>query len=179
MVSPVQKVKHKTKQIQDLLKFCRHCRCPLPAQLGQISKSRQKLNAKEFGKLTNHTYAYNSLTNFDNKKRAITGNGNAKSCFELIREINTCKLKKKIYFWRSFAIWNYCAPPHTWYSMIYSIHNLKYLWFLSDFHSWLCNGLLCLAKWTVFPPLNQFIYPYFLVVALYTIRSNYKTKGIK
>ena len=121
----------------------------------------------------------NNFTIHTNEERSITGNGNAKSCFELIREINTCKLKKKIYFWRSFAIWNYCAPPHTWYSMIYSIHNLKYLWFLSDFHSWLCNGLLCLAKWTVFPPLNQFIYPYFLVVALYTIRSNYKKKGIK
>jgi len=94
VVSPVQKVKHKTKQIQDLLKFCRHCRCPPPAQLGQISKSRQKLNAKEFVKLTDDTYAYSSLTNFDNKKRATTENGNAKSCFELIREITTSKLKK-------------------------------------------------------------------------------------
>jgi hypothetical protein len=93
MVSPVQKVKHKTKQIQDLLKFCRHCRCPPPAQLGQISKSRQKLYAKEFVKLTDHTYAYNSL-NFDNIKQATTGNGNDKSCFELIREITKSKLKK-------------------------------------------------------------------------------------
>ena len=176
MVSPVQKVKHKTKQIQDLLKFCRHCRCPPSRTIGPNIKIPPKINAIEFVILTDHTYADNSLTNFDNKKQATTWNGNTKSCVDLIREITTRKLKKWIYFWRSFAIWNHCAPPHTWYSMIYSIHNLKYLWFLSDFHSWLCNGLLCLAKWTVFPPLNQFIYPYFLVVALYTIRSNYKKK---
>ena len=44
--------------------------------------------------MADKTYAYNSLTNFDNKKQATTGNGNAKNCFELIRENTTSKLKK-------------------------------------------------------------------------------------
>ena len=37
--------------------------------------------AWKFVKLTDHTYARNSLTNFEDEGRAITGNGNAKSWF--------------------------------------------------------------------------------------------------
>ena len=39
-------------------------RWPVVAQLGQIAKYHQKLKSKKFVKLSDHTYASNSLTQF-------------------------------------------------------------------------------------------------------------------
>ena len=43
------------------------------AQLGQMSKTRQKLRSKKFLKLTGHSYACNNLTNFEYEANAMTG----------------------------------------------------------------------------------------------------------
>ena len=45
------------------------------AQLGQTSKTRQKLDLKKFVKLTGHTCACYSLTNFKYEAHVMTGNG--------------------------------------------------------------------------------------------------------
>ena len=75
-------------------------------EMGQIAKSRQKLSRKI--REIDWSYllmSFNSLTNFENKGRVITGNGNVgwKSNFKS-REITASKLKW-IYFWRVLDIW--------------------------------------------------------------------------
>ena len=68
--------------------------------------------------MTDHTYACNSLTNFEEEEYTMTGNGNHVTCRNLhwkIREMTSGNL------WRFLAIWNHCA-------------------FLS------CLALLCLVK---------------------------------
>ena len=44
--------------------------------LGQMAKTRQTLDLKKIVKLTDHTSACNSLTNFEYEPHAMTGNGN-------------------------------------------------------------------------------------------------------
>ena len=44
--------------------------------LGQMAKTRQTFDFKKIVKLTDHTSACNSLTNFEYEPHAMTGNGN-------------------------------------------------------------------------------------------------------
>lgn len=63
----------------------------LLAELGQISKTRQKRDFKKIVKLKDHTCACNDLTNFECEAKA-TGNGKT-------REITLVEL----IFWRVFS----------------------------------------------------------------------------
>ena len=50
--------------------------------VGLNSKGRQKLNCKNSGKLTGHTYTSNSFTSFGPDVHPFTGNGNSKNWLE-------------------------------------------------------------------------------------------------
>ena len=63
-----------------------------------LSKSRQKINRIKLVKLTDPRYAYNSLTNFESKRRAITENGKAENCFLKKRSWNHNKRTEVISF---------------------------------------------------------------------------------
>ena len=89
---------------------------PSRITIGPKPKIPPKSYVEKLVKLTDHTYAYNSLTNFENEERAVTGNGNAESC-----------ALKKIVRWQQanwsesisdefLAIWNHSADGWGFFS---------------------------------------------------------------
>ena len=65
---------------------------PAEAQLGQMSKTRQKLEFKKIVKLTNHTISFNSLTSFEYEHHTFAGNKNAEGCLEKFVKLHYNKL---------------------------------------------------------------------------------------
>jgi hypothetical protein len=81
--------------------------CSAP-QLGQITKTRQKMRFIKLVKLTGYTYACNSLTNFVSEVYAMTRNGNQLNLLKFVWQ-NLWNHVKWYYYWQVLAIWNYCA----------------------------------------------------------------------
>ena len=76
-------------------------------QLGQMAKTRQKLDSKKLRKLTNDTYACNSLTNFEYEWYVMTGNGNYMWICRKIACKNLWNHFGWTYFWLVLAIGNH------------------------------------------------------------------------
>ena len=87
------------------------------AQFEHKAKTCQKLNLKKSGKLNDHSYACNSLTHFwmwslTIYRQTLKFTYLHRTEGFMKREI-TSSIQADyywIYFWRIFAIWNYCAP---------------------------------------------------------------------
>ena len=72
------------------------------------SQKPAKNCAKKIVKLTDHTYACSSLTNFLYDMNPISGNGNYVNLLKLAWK-NSWNKFKWTYFWRVLACWNPCA----------------------------------------------------------------------
>lgn len=66
----------------------------------------------KFVKLIGYSYACNSLTCFEFKLNAMTGNGNYVNLLQLVWKNSWIHLKWA-YFWRVLALWNYCVTDQT------------------------------------------------------------------
>ena len=76
----------------------------LTVQLGQIPKKPPEISSKKSVKLTDHTYACSSLTNFDNLWRSSIYRKRKLRTFPLVIILNN---------WNEFIFdfWNHCARP--------------------------------------------------------------------
>ena len=75
---------------------------------GPHSQNLPKIRFPKFVKLTDYTYAFNSLITFKYEAQSRIGNGNFVNLLKLALK-NSWKQFKQIYFWRDFAFWPNCA----------------------------------------------------------------------
>ena len=79
-------------------------------KIGPNDRNLPKIQYEKFMKLSGHTSASNSVTNFGYEAHSIKSNGNDVNLLKTAWK-SSWNLNEWTYLWRILTIWSHCQPP--------------------------------------------------------------------